>query len=66
VTFEFGMTSLSALTLALAAGRSTTGPAGHSLHQPGRGNGSDRRSRPKPEDHQTATVANKGQNIDAM
>lgn len=55
MTFDSGVTSHSALTLAPAAGRSTTGRAGHSLHQPGGGSGSDQLTRPKPEDRQTAT-----------
>lgn len=57
MTFDSGVTSHSALTLAPAAGHSTTGLAGHSLRQPGGGSGSDQLTRPKHEDHQTATVA---------
>ena len=64
MNFDSGGTSDSAPTLAHAAGRSTTGPAGHSLHQPGGGSGSDRLTRPKPEDRQTATVASQGQNTE--
>lgn len=48
------VTSPSALTLALDAGRSTTGSAGHSLRQPAGGSGSDPLTRPKPGDRQTA------------
>lgn len=59
------MTSHYMLTLALAVGHSTTGLAGHSLHQLGRGSGSDQQTRPKPGDHQTATVAHKQVTEDA-
>ena len=62
MTFDPAVTSHSGLTFALAAGRSTTGPAAHSLHQPGGGSGSAPRTSPKPEDHQTATAASQGQN----
>lgn len=64
MNFDSGVTSHSALTLALAAGRSTTGLAGHSLHPPGGGSGSDRLTSPKPLDPRTATVARQGQNTD--
>lgn len=66
MTFDSDVTSHSALTLDPAVGRSTTGLAGHSLHQPGGGSGSDRLTRPKPEDRQTATctVAREGQNTE--
>lgn len=66
MTFDSGVASHSALTLAPAAGRSTTGLAGYSLHQPGGESGSDRRTRPKPEDRQTATciVARQGQSTE--
>lgn len=66
MTLDSGVTFYSVLTLALAAGHSTTGLAEHSLRQPGGGSGSDRLTHPKPEDHQTATVARQGQNIDAI
>lgn len=61
VTFDPGETSHSALSLAPAAGHSTAGPAGHSLHLPGGGSGFDRLTSPKPEDLQTAAAARQGQ-----
>lgn len=56
------MTSPSAWSSALSAGRSTTGRAGRSLRRPGGGSDSDRLTRPKPEDRRTAAAAGEGQN----
>lgn len=61
MTFGSAVASHSTLNLALAVGHSTTGLAGHSLHQPGGRSGSDQQTRPKPEDRQTAAVAHQRQ-----
>lgn len=61
MTFVSRMTSHSAWGLALAAGRSTTGQAEHSLHQPRGESGSDRLTHPTPEDHQRTTEDSQAQ-----
>lgn len=53
--FHSAAASHAALSLTLAD-RSTAGSAGHSLHQPTGGSGSDRLTHPKREDRQTAMV----------
>lgn len=55
-TFHSAVASHSALTLGLAADRSTKGSAGYSLRQPTAGSGSDRPTHPRRGDRQTAMV----------